>query len=76
MPAAGRLPPRFIGQGEAATSRLHNVVCSGGILAYSTSGVMVVLVNLCFWLGLMANSGFRGRMATPVLVGERRQGVP
>jgi hypothetical protein len=61
MPAVGRLPPPFIGQGETATSMRHSVTYNGGVLAYNMPGVTVVLVNLCTQRGLMRSSNFRGR---------------
>jgi hypothetical protein len=39
---------------------LHSDAYSDGVLAYNKPGVTVVLVNLCLWGELMANSGFRG----------------
>jgi hypothetical protein len=61
VPIAGRLPPPFIGQGEAATSMLHSVVYRDGVLAHSMLGMTVVLVDLRACRGLMANFGFRRR---------------
>jgi hypothetical protein len=70
MPAAGRLPPPFIDQGEVATSVMHSVMYSGSVLAYIMSGVTVVLVNPCASRGLMKNSASASVAAAPVLVGE------